>query len=165
MKPYPDHDISYEDNYKDDSYYSQENAHDSTYGHKKDTCRKAEAAYAWSPDCAKPTDLGATCEGAALCSPTNAHTTALATCAAWGWVTTDGCKPLGCAATPISQLATFSGCKTPGVLEQECQGTCQVPSVGGPVATCTPAGWAISGPLCGKCCAHVRQVMLELLVL
>jgi hypothetical protein len=157
LKPYPDHDSSYQDSYKDYSYYPRANAYGFGHSHKKDPCRKAEAAYAWSPDCAKAIDLGSTCEGAALCSTTNAHTTALATCTAWGWVVEDGCKPLGCAGTPVSQLATFSGCKTPGVLEQECEGTCQVPSVGGPVATCTPAGWAIPGPLCGKYCLHAHQ--------
>lgn len=128
-----------------DSYYAGDFQETS---YKRNPCSKAESIYAWSAECATPSMLGDTCEGAALCERTNAHTTALATCTVWGWVATDGCKPAGCAATPTSQLATFGGCNTPGVLDQQCQGTCTVPSVGAPVATCTPTGWAISGPLC-----------------
>lgn len=142
-KANPDYDESYGDR-RADSYYDI-----AKYGYQRDPCSKAESIYAWSAECAVPSMLGDTCEGAALCELTNAHTTALATCTAWGWVATDGCKPAGCAAAPNSQLAAFAGCNTPGVLDQQCQGTCQAPSVGAPVAICTPTGWAISGPLCG----------------
>lgn len=120
------------------------------YRYKPDTCVKAESIYAWSSECARPTHLGSTCSGEALCAPTGAHTAALATCTAWGWVATDGCKPAACAAPPTSQLAVFVGCKAPGLLGQQCQGTCEAPSVGAPVATCTSGGWAISGALCGE---------------
>jgi hypothetical protein len=140
-----------------DSYYAGD-FQEASY--KRNPCSQAESIYAWSAECAAPSMLGDTCEGAALCERTNAHTTALATCTAWGWVATDGCKPAGCAATPTSQLATFGGCNTPGVLDQQCQGTCTVPSVGAPVATCTPTGWAISGPLCGRC--HISNVVRHL---
>jgi len=148
--PWSDDEAPKETYQHDDDYYSPHKG--SGYYHKR-TCSKRGAKYEWAPECAGKegkTPLGGSCHGAALCQPGNAVTNAAAICTSSGWVVADGCFPNGCASAPSAILASFPSCISPGVLEQACTGTCQAPTTGAPVATCTPAGWNITGAPCGE---------------
>lgn len=87
------------------------------------TCSSPGARYAWSAKCEETTAVGETCKGSAICSPTDASTSATATCTASGWVVTDGCLPSRCQRKPtfpfgLDVHGDYSNCSLPGVLGQ-----------------------------------------------